>query len=159
MAMTNSELDFTAMRAGEVSSIGAMERLNYEFPWNEGIFRDCLKAGYICEVLRLAGDIIGYGILQVAADEAHLLNLCIDKSAQHQGFARVMLERLLYQAASRNANVVFLEVRPSNPRAIELYQRAGFNEVGLRKGYYDARNGREDALVMAFYLGNEKVRG
>jgi ribosomal-protein-alanine N-acetyltransferase len=110
-------------------------------------------------VLRLAGDIIGYGILQVAADEAHLLNLCIDKSAQHQGFARVMLERLLYQAASRNANVVFLEVRPSNPRAIELYQRAGFNQVGLRKGYYDARNGREDALVMAFYLGNEKVRG
>lgn len=152
MAMTNSDLYFAAMRASEVSCIGTMERLNYEHPWNEGIFRDCLKAGYVCEVLRLAGDIIGYGILQVAADEAHLLNLCIDKSARHQGYAREMLEHLLRQASRRKAQVVFLEVRPSNPRAIELYQRAGFNEVGLRKDYYDARNGREDAVVMALHL-------
>ncbi len=132
-----------------VALIGTMERRNYEFSWSDGIFRDCLKAGYLCQMVLLDDELIGYGIVQVAADEAHILNLCIDDSYQRQGFARLLLEHLVRQAEHRKAHTVFLEVRPSNPRAIELYERSGFNEVGLRKAYYDSAKGREDAIVMA----------
>lgn len=132
-----------------VPLIGTIERRNYEFAWSDGIFRDCVKAGYICQLVMLDEQLIGYGIMQIGADEAHILNLCIDESRQRQGYGRLLLEHLVGQAASRRANIVFLEVRPSNPRAAIMYQRAGFNEIGLRKNYYDSRDGREDALVMA----------
>lgn len=143
------ELDFLPMRGADVARVGALERRNYEFPWSEGIFRECLRAGYTCELVRHAGELIGYGVLQVGADEGHILNLCIDRGHQRQGFARLLLERLVARAAEAGASVVFLEVRPSNPRAVALYRRAGFNEIGLRRDYYEAAKGREDALVMA----------
>jgi len=139
----------------DVASVGTMERRNYDFFWTDGIFRDCLKAGYTCQMVLLGDRMIGYGIMQLAADEAHILNLCIDKPFQRQGFARLLLEHLVQQAGQRQAHTIFLEVRPSNPRAIELYERSGFNEVGIRKGYYDATNGREDAIVMARNLVGE----
>jgi len=142
-------LGFKPMRPDDVALVGTMERRNYPFPWSDGIFRDCLKAEYTCELVRLDDELIGYGILQTAAQEGHILNLCIDEAFQRRGFARLLLEHLVSRAEAEDARVVFLEVRPSNPRAVELYQRAGFNEIGLRKAYYEARGGREDALVMA----------
>jgi len=138
-----------ALRAVDVPLVAAMERRNYDFPWAEGIFLDCVKAGYVCQALRQADTLIGYGILQIGADEAHILNLCIDAPYQRRGHARSLLNRLVEIAASRGVHTVFLEVRPSNPRAVELYEQSGFNEIGMRKGYYDAVGGREDALVMA----------
>jgi ribosomal-protein-alanine N-acetyltransferase len=137
------------MRPENVPLIGIMDRRNYEYAWTDGIFRDCLKAGYLCPLMMLEDDIIGYGVLQIGANEAHILNLCIDKPWQRQGYACVLLEHLVSEAISQRAHVMFLEVRPSNTRAVELYQRSGFNEIGLRKNYYDSRDGREDALVMA----------
>jgi ribosomal-protein-alanine N-acetyltransferase len=145
----SAPLSFAPMNLQHVALIGTMERRNYDFSWSDAIFRDCIKAGYICRLMKLDDEIIGYGILQIGADEAHILNLCIDAPWQRQGFARLLLEHLVNEALGHRAHIVFLEVRPSNPRAVELYQRSGFNEIGLRKGYYDARNGREDALVMA----------
>lgn len=148
----NAALAFVPMQAAHVPAIGLMDRRNYEFAWTDGIFRDCVKAGYLCPLLLREQRIIGYGVLQIGAQEAHLLNLCIDKPWQRQGYARVMLEYLLNQAVTHGAQVMFLEVRPSNTRALELYQQSGFNEVGQRKNYYDTKNGREDALVMARHL-------
>ncbi|MFK7893210.1 MAG: ribosomal protein S18-alanine N-acetyltransferase [Granulosicoccus sp.] len=144
-----AECRFAPMYLRHVPLVGTMERRNYEFHWSDGIFRDCLKVGYLCQRVLLDDELIGYGIMQTAADESHILNLCIDKPYQRQGFARLLLEHLIDQARERHAHTVFLEVRPSNPRAISLYQQSGFNEVGMRKNYYDAANGREDALVMA----------
>lgn len=144
-----AELHFAPMSVRHVALVGTMERRNYEFSWTDGIFRDCLKAGYTCQRVLLGDELIGYGIMQTAAEEAHILNLCIDEPFQRQGFARLLLEHLIELAGLQRAKIVFLEVRPSNPRAITLYQRSGFNEIGLRKNYYDAANGREDALVMA----------
>ena len=144
-----SDIAFAPMYLRHVALIGTIERRNYKFPWTDGIFRDCLKAGYACQMVLLENDVIGYGILQCAADEAHILNLCIDEPRQRQGFARLLLDHLILLARKRRAQTIFLEVRPSNPRALKLYELAGFNEVGLRKGYYDAANGREDAIVMA----------
>ncbi|MFK7861097.1 MAG: ribosomal protein S18-alanine N-acetyltransferase [Granulosicoccus sp.] len=144
-----ADISFEPVYLRNVALVGTMERRNYEFPWTDGIFRDCLKAGYTCQMVMLENDMIGYGIMQIAADEAHILNLCIDGPYQRQGFARLLLEHLVQQAEQRRANIVFLEVRPSNPRAVDLYERSGFNEIGVRKGYYDSAKGREDAIVMA----------
>ncbi len=101
------------------------------------------------QVLRLDLVLVGYGVMQIAADEAHILNLCIDREYNHRGYARIMLERLLDLAQRAGAHMAFLEARPSVPRALHLYEQAGFNEIGLRPGYYESAKGREDAIVMA----------
>jgi len=137
------------MRLTDLRDVMVIERRNYDFPWSEGVFRDCIRVGYTAQVLRLDLLLIGYGIMQIAADEAHILNLCIDRDYTRRGYARQLLVKLLDIAAHRGAHIAFLEARPSNPRAITLYQNAGFNEVGLRKNYYESKNGREDAIVMA----------
>ena len=92
--------------------------------------------------------------MQVAADEAHILNLCIDRDFNRRGYARALLEKLLGMAERAGAHMAFLEARPSNPRAITLYERAGFNEVGVRRNYYESADGREDAIVMARSIGD-----
>jgi len=139
----------SVMRMTDLRDVMIIENRNYDFPWSLGIFRDCIKAGYTMQVLRLDLVLVGYGVMQVAADEAHILNLCIDKDFNHRGYARAMLEKLLDMAQRSGAHMAFLEARPSNPRAITLYERAGFNEVGLRREYYESADGREDAIVMA----------
>jgi len=141
------------MRSTDLRDVMYIENRNYDFPWGEGIFRDCIKAGYTMQVLRLDLALVGYGVMQIAADEAHILNLCIDRDYSRRGYARGLLEKLLNMAERAGANVVFLEARPSNPRAITLYNKAGFNEVGLRKDYYESVGGREDAIVMAKSIG------
>lgn len=140
------------MRLDDVESVGIIERRNYDFPWTDGIFRDCVRAGYVCQRVLVDKQLVGYGVLQLAVDEAHVLNLCIDRSQQHQGLGRALLQHLMSTASSRGARTLFLEVRPSNPRAQAMYLAAGFNEVGTRPNYYDSHGGREDAIVMALAL-------
>jgi len=147
------QLAFEPMRLEDVPLVGTMERRNYDFPWSDGIFRDCLRAGYDCIRMTIGDELAGYGVLQIGADEGHVLNLCIDAPYQRQGYARLFLEHLIARSARAKANVVFLEVRPSNPRALALYEGSGFNEIGLRKNYYDGPKGREDAIVMARSIG------
>jgi ribosomal-protein-alanine N-acetyltransferase len=141
------------MRPGDVVAVAAIERSAYEFPWSAGIFRDCLLANYTSVVLEQGGRVIGYGILSVAAGEAHLLNLALAPEVQRRGYGRRLLEHLLGVASAAGADRVYLEVRPSNPRALHLYQQAGFEVIGRRRGYYRARFGSEDAVVLARGLG------
>jgi ribosomal-protein-alanine N-acetyltransferase len=140
------------MREDDLDAIMAIERRAYPFPWTHGIFRDCLRAGYPSWVLHLDGAIIGYGVLSIAVGEAHVLNLCIDPDLQGTGHGRRLLRSLLKLARGHGAERVFLEVRPSNPNAIALYHDEGFNEIGRRPRYYPAKQGREDAIVMAIEL-------
>jgi len=146
----------SVMRVPDLRDVMVLEKRNYAFPWTEGIFRDCIKAGYTMQVLRIDLTLIGYGVMQIAAEEAHILNLCIDKEYSRRGYARQLLERLLDMAERAGAHTAFLEARPSVPRAIQLYQRAGFNEVGLRRAYYESAQGREDAIVMAKSIGEPR---
>jgi ribosomal-protein-alanine N-acetyltransferase len=141
------------MRPADVVAVAAIERSAYEFPWSAGIFRDCLLANYTSVVLEQGGRVIGYGILSVAAGEAHLLNLALAPEVQRRGYGRRLLEHLLGVASAAGADRVYLEVRPSNPRALHLYQQAGFEVIGRRRGYYRARFGSEDAVVLARRLG------
>jgi ribosomal-protein-alanine N-acetyltransferase len=140
------------LRVEEVSQVAALEARAYEFPWSEGIFRDCLRAGYNCWVLVSDSVIMGYGVLSVAAGEAHVLNVCVAPEYHGQGHGRRLMRRLIDLARWHRAERIFLEVRPSNPRAIQLYHTLGFNEIGRRPNYYPAARGREDALVMALEL-------
>lgn len=139
------------MHVSHLPQVVEIERRAYPFPWSDGIFRDCLKAGYSGWILSDEhGAISGYALLSMAVDEAHVLNLCIDPAAQRQGLGRMLLLHLIKLAQAANATIVLLEVRKSNKAAIQLYESHGFQRLGLRKGYYPAHEGREDALVLGF---------
>ena len=140
------------MREADLPAVMAIEQRAYAFPWTQGVFRDCLLANHPAWVLVEDGHVIGYAVLSVAADEAHVLNLCTAPEVQGRGHGRRLLRALLQLARGRGAQRMFLEVRPSNGPAIALYHNEGFNEIGRRPRYYPARDGREDALVMALEL-------
>jgi len=137
------------MRVDDLESVLDIELRAYPFPWTRGIFHDCLRAGYPAWVLEQGHAIIGYGMLNIGADEAHVLNVCMAPEVQGHGHGRRLLRSLLKAARNRGAQRVFLEVRPSNTTAIALYDSEGFNEIGRRPRYYPSKGGREDAIVMA----------
>lgn len=137
------------MREDDIVAVHAVEERAYEFPWTPGIFRDCLRSDYPAWVLEEGGTVVGYVLMSVAAGEAHILNVCVAPEHQGRGLGRKLVRAILHVARGRAAERVFLEVRPSNAGAIALYHDEGFNEIGRRPRYYPARNGREDALVMA----------
>lgn len=140
------------MREPDLDGVLNIEHAVYDFPWSYGTFRDCLRVGYACWVVEIDAEIAGYGILSAAGGEAHVLNLCVHPHHQSQGVGRGMLQRLIDLARWHRADRIFLEVRPSNAPAKRLYRGMGFQEVGRRRNYYPARDGREDALVMAHEL-------
>ena len=145
-------LAIRAMRGQDVPAVVAIERAAYQFPWSEGIFRDCLRVGYVCRVVLAAEEVVGYGVMSVGAGVALVLNLCIAEEQRCQGAGRALLRCLLECAATAGAAEAFLEVRPSNTAAIRLYLALGFEQVGMRRGYYQAVNGREDAAVLKLPL-------
>lgn len=153
--LPDAPLAHRPMRADDLVAVHALEVRAYEFPWTQGIFRDCVAADYPARVVEDKGCIVGYFLLSLAAGEAHILNICIAPELQGRGHGRALLHVLLQAARARHAQRVFLEVRPSNVAAIALYHDEGFNEIGRRPRYYPARNGREDALVMALELLDE----
>lgn len=138
-----------SMRIADLSVVTEIERSAYEFPWTFGIFRDCVHHGYACTVLEADDIILGYGVMSVAVQECHLLNICVRPAEQRRGHGERIVSALLDMARERSAHVAFLEVRPSNEAAHRLYSRLGFNEIGVRPRYYPARGEREDAIVLA----------
>jgi ribosomal-protein-alanine N-acetyltransferase len=135
------------MALTDVPAVVAVERASYLFPWSEGVFRDCIRVGYLCRVVEAANEVAGYGIMSQGAGEAHILNICIRDDLRSGGVGRRLMLLLLERARAAQMQDVFLEVRPSNPVAIRLYESLGFARVGVRKGYYQATGGREDAWV------------
>ena len=140
------------MTVDDLEAVMEIENEAYPYPWTLGIFRDCLHVGYCCWVYTQAGEILAYGVMSIAAGESHLLNICVRASARRTGLGTAMLEHLIQLASRHGADVALLEVRPSNVAAVDLYRSLGFNEVGIRRNYYPADEGREDALVMARQL-------
>lgn len=158
MAVSRSEaatprVTLRAMQESDVAAVAALEAAAYQFPWSEGIFRDCLRVGYTCRVVEMTDAVIGYGIMSMGAGEAHILNLCVRVDLRNRGIGQRVLGYLLDRARAAGMLEAFLEVRPSNVAAIRLYQAAGFEQVGIRRGYYQAVGGREDAAVLKLELG------
>ncbi|MCX7050409.1 MAG: ribosomal protein S18-alanine N-acetyltransferase [Proteobacteria bacterium] len=140
------------MREDDLPGVAEAERDSYAFPWSEGVFRDCLRAGYICRVAEIDHRLVGYGILSVGAGEAHILNVCVRAEYRCRGLGRRLVTAMFDLGRAYGASDLFLEVRPSNATAIRLYQSLGLAQVGLRRGYYQAADGREDAIVMRLRL-------
>ncbi len=136
------------MTEADLPRIHRIELASYEYPWSPGNFADSLSAGYSMWVREAEGEIIGYYALMAAAGEAHLLNLTIAPARRRQGFGRGLLEHCLARAGDHRAASLFLEVRTSNAAAIALYHSNGFVDLAVRRGYYPARIGREDAVIM-----------
>ncbi len=137
------------MTTDDLDAVMAIETAIYDYPWTRGIFRDCLRVGYDCQVYVEDDAVLAYSVLSLAVHEAHVLTVCVHPEHQGQGLGRMMMNMMIHKARRAGAETILLEVRPSNHRAIGLYHSLGFNEVGLRPAYYPAREGREDALVMA----------
>jgi ribosomal-protein-alanine N-acetyltransferase len=136
----------------DLDAVMDIESRAYDFPWTQGIFRDCLRVGYCCWCYENDGLIQGYGVMSVAAGESHILNLTVRPESQRQGIGSKLIKHFLQLARRHDADIVMLEVRPSNLSAISLYEKMGFNEVGVRRNYYPAYHGREDALLLALSL-------
>jgi [ribosomal protein S18]-alanine N-acetyltransferase len=149
---TTPQVTIRTMLEPDVSPVVAIERAAYQFPWSEGIFRDCLRVGYVCRVACLDDEVVAYGVMSVGAGEAHILNLCVNAHFRCRGVGRQLLRYLVDRARAAGMGEAFLEVRPSNTAAIRLYQSLGFEQVGIRRGYYQAIGGREDAAVLKLVM-------
>lgn len=136
------------LTADDLDRVMEIELQAYPHPWTRGIFADCLRVGYECWGLQAGAVLAGYCVLTHAAGESHLLNLCVAPQWQRRGLGRILLGHCVRLAVSNGCQSMFLEVRPSNDAAFELYRRNGFEVVGERPGYYTAGEGREDAIVM-----------
>jgi ribosomal-protein-alanine N-acetyltransferase len=141
-----------AMREADLDEVMAIENAIYSHPWTRGNFLDSLRAAYVCRTLRLGAELIGYFVLMVGAGEAHLLNLSIAARQQRAGHGSALLREAAGLARQLGARSLFLEVRPSNRGAQALYTRFGFRRIAVRRGYYPAHTGREDALVLTLPL-------
>jgi [ribosomal protein S18]-alanine N-acetyltransferase len=151
-AVLKPEPGFRPLVERDLESVAAIERDLYEFPWTLGNFHDSLAAGYSCWAMTSEHGLVGYAVLMLGAGEAHLLNLSIARSEQRKGYGSRLLYHLLGVTRRYGASRLMLEVRPSNAAGRALYARHDFAEIGVRRGYYPARSGREDALVLSFTL-------
>jgi ribosomal-protein-alanine N-acetyltransferase len=149
---TEKQYKFRPMYAADLDIIMSIEPHIYSHPWTLGNFVDSLQSGYSAWVLEKHDEIIGYALQMMVLDEAHLLNLSVAKAYQKQGLGRLLLEHMIQIAKNHRAVHMFLEVRPSNISAIALYENMGFNEMAVRRNYYPAAVGREDAILMGLAL-------
>jgi len=171
-AVLAPRIEMLPMNANDLDGVLAIENAVYPFPWTRGNFADSLAAGYSAWVCRIGGELVGYAVIMMVLDEAHLLNISVDQSRHGMGFgarllrhamavARTLGARMLRHAMSvartLGARMLLLEVRPSNERALQLYKHFGFVRIGVRKAYYPAHEGREDALVLTHALAEVKA--
>lgn len=141
-----------AMTEADLDEVLAIERAVYTHPWTRGNFADSLRAAYACRTWRLSRELLGYFVLMVAAGEAHLLNLSVAAVHQRRGHGSALMREALRIAREQGARKIYLEVRPSNRAGQALYERFGFKRIALRRGYYPAQAGREDAWVLGCEL-------
>ena len=146
------EAGFEPMTEARLEHVVAIERRAYDHPWTRGNFADSLRSGYHAQMLCAGDVVIGYFVAMQGVDEVHLLNLTVEPTYQGEGWGRVMLDALALWSRGRGAQWLWLEVRTSNTRAQQVYERYGYRRVGERRNYYPGHQGREDAIVMSFKL-------
>lgn len=140
------------MTAADLDRVAGIEAAIYPHPWTRGNFSDSLAAGYHCWIVECGGEVTGYTVVMIAAGEAHLLNLSVAEGWQRRGLGRELLGFVQRLAGQHGARRMLLEVRPSNRAARALYAQAGFREIAVRRGYYPAGEGRENAVVLQLEL-------
>ncbi len=145
-------IEIRKMQSSDLDRVILIEREIFLFPWSLGNFADSIKAGYICQVMEHTDTLMGYGIMMMSPEEAHVLTLGVAANWQKKGWGKKLLQHFIHYAKDENAKSMFLDVRESNHGAAQLYKQMGFQQIATRKGYYPAMCGREDALVMQLML-------
>lgn len=154
VAVLNNAIHFREMSVTDIDHVIAIEISNYDFPWSQQIFLDCIRVGYLCRVMENSqGEFIGYAVMTAAAEESHILNISIAPEFQGRGYGRDFMHFLLEEAQRHDSKDIILEVRPSNQIALKLYYSLGFLQIGTRQHYYQSYDGREDAIVMLLNVG------
>lgn len=156
-AVLAPQVEMLPMHVGDLDEIMLIENAVYPFPWSRGNFADSLAAGYSAWVCRVGGELVGYVVIMMAVDEAHLLNISVAGKRQRMGFGARLLHHAMQVAYRLGGRRLLLEVRPSNAAALDLYRHFGFVQIGVRKAYYPARDGREDAAVLVRSLAEVKA--
>lgn len=151
-AVLKPRCQIRAMQLADVDAVMRIEPTIFPYPWTRGNFTDSLQSGYHCLVMEAEAEVIGYAVLMMVLDEAHLLNLSIARDQQGRGLGRELLQYAMILGRNYGGLNMFLEVRPSNLAAIGLYESMGFNEMAIRRHYYPAAHGREDAVLMGAAL-------
>ena len=151
MSSSSLSLQIRRMSEDDLNNVMRIEQNAHAYPWTEGILTDCLRVGYLCRVLeeKDTKTIYGFSVLSFGAGEAHVLNIAVDPHYQRQGYGRLLMQQLIDDAKTLEVDTLLLEVRASNASAISLYDDFGFNEIGIRKNYYPAKQGKEDAFMFA----------
>ena len=152
-AVLEPAVEMLPMTVRDIDEVQRIEYRAYSHPWSRANFADSIGSGYSCWVCRVGGELVGYFVLMLAVDEAHLLNISVAEKRQGFGFGARLLRQAMDAARRGGAGTLLLEVRPSNERALALYRHFGFSQIGVRRGYYPASLGREDALVLTRALG------
>lgn len=148
-AVLENRVRVRTMSQSDIQQVLDIEQAAYDFPWSANVFAECLRAGYVCRVCFCGDVMVGYGIMSMGAGECHVMNVAVHPLRHGNGYGSLIMSDLLKIASQSNTHMAFLEVRISNRRAHALYQQLGFNEIGIRKDYYPAQRGREDAYVLA----------
>jgi ribosomal-protein-alanine N-acetyltransferase len=151
-AVLKSVPEFAPMQTEEIDAILAVENRAFPYPWSRGNFVDSIASGYSAWTCRVEGELIGYAVMMLVLDEAHLLNITVAPEWQRAGYGTLIMHYLFAMARGHGAKRMYLEVRPSNVAGQGLYRRLGFETIGRRRGYYPAGAAREDAVVMALTL-------
>ena len=148
--LKSGSVGFSHMREDDVPAVLRIEQAAYPFPWTGGNFLDSIRSGYLCRVARDdSREIVGYFLMMMALDEAHLLNITVDPAVHGHGYGLALLEHASDCARNKAMRSIMLEVRPSNHRALAIYERYGYTRIGVRRNYYPAPdNARENAIVM-----------
>ncbi len=141
------------MTQDNLEAVMAIEQAVYSHPWTRGNFRDSLNPLFDAQCLWLEGELLGYFLAMRGFEEMHLLNITVAPARQGQGWGHMMLDALSLLSRHAGAQWLWLEVRQSNQRALQVYERYGFRQVSIRKDYYPAdRQQREHAVVMSLKL-------
>lgn len=151
-ALLKPRIEMQPMGESDLAEVLAIEYRVYPYPWGRGNFTDSLASGYSCWVCRVGGELVGYFVLMLAVDDAHLLTISVAEKHQGTGFGSRLLRQAMRVGYDGGAKVLLLEVRPSNEKALKMYRHFGFQQIGVRRGYYPAAQGREDALVLTHAL-------
>ncbi len=147
-----TQLSYRPLNEAHLSKLAEIENSVYAFPWTIGNFQDSLYSGYWCTGVWLGRELIGYTIIMPALEEMHLLNFAVASQWQRRGFGTQILTHLIDEARNTSCEVIYLEVRPSNIAALRLYDCFGFARLGLRRDYYPAVTGREDAHFLGLNI-------
>lgn len=145
-------MQFSDFKEIDLSAIELIENEVHAYPWTRGNFLDSLKSNHTCLMMKVNDEIIGFSVIMFVLDECHLLNISIKKSMQKQGYGSHLLNEVIRRANLAYSKTIYLEVRVSNQAAIHLYDKHGFNEMSIRKDYYRAKEGREDAVLMGLVI-------